>query len=505
MSSVVNGADFDADAGRVVILGCTRRKARRSAGAIELYEGGFVPQFRAAVASRWWDRVWFLSARHGLVGATTELDWYDEPLTPQRVAVLAQGVEDMACSIFDAAREGGAGVEVLVGMDDDYFALIAAAVASAGVRMRRVSHDGAGWPDAVAVLDSWGWLQRPARTVAAALATTTNDHRPIVAAWVARHEQRWGDETPASAVGAGKVSVVVPAYNVAYCLDAVLDALERQHYQGEWEVIVVDDCSTHATSAVAGTHPVVTRAVRLGARSGAGQARNVGVAVATGDVVLFVDADMVLPCNVVRDVAVRASPDLVLVGFRHNIGYDAFTDAHVSGEGLGQPDVGRDHRVVWSAPSGVPMFYSGQVYDQAFTAHPLEDSREFVNLGFGRPYFDWSLQRMVVTALVAVCRERFAFVGGFDPRFDEQGWGSEDTHLGAVLIAAGCFIVPVRCVVGHHIDPPEATDAWQAKFATAPARIALYRHLLNQAPPTNRHSDLARRCEQLLAQAETIR
>ena len=40
----------------------------------------------------------------------------------------------------------------------------------------------------------------------------------------------------------------------------------------------------------------------------------------------------------------------------------------------------------------------------------------------------------------------------------------------------------VRCVVGHHVDPPGAADVWQAKFATAPARIALYRHLLNQAP-----------------------
>ncbi|MGH3832435.1 MAG: glycosyltransferase family 2 protein, partial [Pseudonocardiaceae bacterium] len=163
------------------------------------------------------------------------------------------------------------------------------------------------------------------------------------------------------------------------------------------------------------------------------------------------------------------------------------------------------HRVRWSAPAGVPMFYSGQVYPQPFTGRPLDHTREFLDLGHGAMYHDWDLPRMVVTALVAAPRAAVLDVGGLDAGFDAHGWGTEDTHLGAALIAAGCKVAPLRQACGFHIGPPDAAAQWRAKFATAAPRIDHYWRLLTEPAPTGRAGDLARRVERLLRQAENLR
>jgi glycosyltransferase involved in cell wall biosynthesis len=83
--------------------------------------------------------------------------------------------------------------------------------------------------------------------------------------------------------------VVIPARDAAATIGGTLAALVAQQPD---EVIVVDDGSRDATAAVAERSPVVTRVVR-GAGAGPGAARNAGAALATGDVLAFLDADCV--------------------------------------------------------------------------------------------------------------------------------------------------------------------------------------------------------------------
>ena len=47
------------------------------------------------------------------------------------------------------------------------------------------------------------------------------------------------------------VSVVVPAYNAAATLAEQLEALAAQQYEGDWEVVVVDNGSTDGTADLA--------------------------------------------------------------------------------------------------------------------------------------------------------------------------------------------------------------------------------------------------------------
>jgi hypothetical protein len=308
-----------------------------------------------------------------------------------------------------------------------------------------------------------------AGSLAEALAARDNDYRDLVAEFCRRTRLGWHDPTPPAGAAGTQLSVVIPARDTDHSLATVLDAVADQRTSGGVEVIVIDDASTDDTPAIAADHPVVDLAYRLPYQVGA-----------------------------------RAHPELVLVGFRHNIAYQ---DAGHRRARIpeGEPDLDADYRMRWSAPAGVPMFYSGQVYPQPFIGRPLEHTHEFLDLGHAAMYHDWDLPRMVVTALAAAPRARVLDVGGFDAGFDAHGWGTEDTHLGAMLIAAGCKVTPLRQVRGFHIDPPDAAAQWQAKFATAAPRIDYYRRLLNQPTPCGRAGELARRAERLLHHAEDLR
>ena len=106
-----------------------------------------------------------------------------------------------------------------------------------------------------------------------------------------RHND-WGTLEP-PAIGAWQpaltVSVVIPAYNCAPALARTVAALAEQTYPAELiEVVVADD----------GSEPPIdlpgVRVVRVGEGWGRGAARETGRLAATGDVIHWLDADMVL-------------------------------------------------------------------------------------------------------------------------------------------------------------------------------------------------------------------
>ena len=108
------------------------------------------------------------------------------------------------------------------------------------------------------------------------------------------------------------VSVIVPAHNAERFLPDLLRALSRQELDDDYEVVVVDDNSTDRTAELVEAQGHPFRLVRAAGSQGAGKARNVGAASATGSVLAFTDADcMPAPDWLAKACLALADADLV--------------------------------------------------------------------------------------------------------------------------------------------------------------------------------------------------
>ena len=112
-------------------------------------------------------------------------------------------------------------------------------------------------------------------------------------------DQRAGSE-PVDGGGATiRVSVVVPAYNNVCELSQSLSAL-RNAADADSELIVVDDGSSQDVSSTAARWGA--RVLRLARNAGPATARNYGARHARGQVLFFVDADVVVPNDAIRRI-----------------------------------------------------------------------------------------------------------------------------------------------------------------------------------------------------------
>lgn len=198
-----------------------------------------------------------------------------------------------------------------------------------------------------------------------------------------------------------QLSVVIPTYRRPELLRRCLDALVEQDLAAErFEVVVVDDGSGDATSEVlAGTDGNVT-ALTQPANAGPAAARNRGIRAASGELVLFLDDDVV------------AAPDLLST---HLALHDAASD----------PTLGILGRVDW---------------------HPSIESTPFMRWldrsGLQFAYDTWLREGPVdppyaafYTANLSVHRELLVAAGGFDERFPYAAF--EDMELAFRLTKRG--------------------------------------------------------------------
>ncbi|CAM4374058.1 glycosyltransferase family A protein [Paenibacillus endophyticus] len=88
-----------------------------------------------------------------------------------------------------------------------------------------------------------------------------------------------------------KLSIIMPVYNAGNYLEEAVESISSQIWNGEKEIIIVDDHSEDNSFAKAQSLGDRVISVEHG---GAAKARNIGLKMAYGEYILFLDADDVL-------------------------------------------------------------------------------------------------------------------------------------------------------------------------------------------------------------------
>ena len=205
------------------------------------------------------------------------------------------------------------------------------------------------------------------------------------------------------------LSVVIPTYNRLPILRQCLDALERQELAPPitaFEVVLVDDGSTDDTVGWVRANQQQLPHVRLiqQEHGGPAEGRNRGVEQARGDVIVFIDSDLVV------------LPDFLL---RH-------------AEALQRR---------WQERGDRLCFTYGAVVNTARFDDPSSEPHKLSDVSFA--YF--------ATGNVAIDRELLERSGLFDTGFRLYGW--EDLELGERLRRLGVELVRCPRAVGYHWHP----------------------------------------------------
>jgi len=87
------------------------------------------------------------------------------------------------------------------------------------------------------------------------------------------------------------ISVVIPTFNRAHLLPAVLDSVQAQGDCPAFEIVVVDDASTDSTTDLLSARGAALRVVRLAQNGGVARARQAGVQRTRGALLAFHDSD----------------------------------------------------------------------------------------------------------------------------------------------------------------------------------------------------------------------
>jgi len=207
-------------------------------------------------------------------------------------------------------------------------------------------------------------------------------------------------------------SVIIPTYNRLPILEKCLRALENQDLQvggpvADYEVIVVDDGSTDGTVAWLARHSQALPHCRWleQAHQGPAAARNQGLAIATGDTIIFIDSDLVVTAQ--------------------------FLQAHAWALLQGKRKLKSDR-----------LFTYGRVINTCNFDQPTLEPYKVTD--FSAAYF--------ATGNVAIARHWLEQAGLFDTQFQLYGW--EDLELGVRLRALGLKLIKCPTAVGYHWHPP---------------------------------------------------
>ncbi|SES46444.1 glycosyltransferase family 2 protein [Psychrobacillus sp. OK032] len=276
-----------------------------------------------------------------------------------------------------------------------------------------------------------------------------------------------------------KVSIIMPSYNKYEYVSLSLYCLLGQTFDfSSFEVILVDDCSSDNTSHIPKEFdpPFKFKYVRPSKNQGRSRVRNLGIQLAEGEVIIFLDAEMLTEPNFIENHYKHHINDknIVVSGAMHYRGIYTFLTSDFNSKQWEHIDdfVPRDpyFRFLYNEYK-----QNHQNSNQLFPLITKKDidNNSFQNLSFPNWYFTKELNNGLsdfgldlsnytlpyiafLTGDVSVNREMLDKVGYFDESF--RGYGAEDWELGYRLYKNGARFLLDSSTFCYHQEHPTSSN-----------------------------------------------
>ena len=117
----------------------------------------------------------------------------------------------------------------------------------------------------------------------------------------------------------GLVSIIIPVYNVESYLPECIESVLKQTYS-HWELLLIDDGSSDGSPQICDEFQRKDSRIRAihKENQGPSAARNLGIEIAGGDYIVFVDSDDWIAPGMLEEMAgkiYRYQTDLVMCGY----------------------------------------------------------------------------------------------------------------------------------------------------------------------------------------------
>ena len=260
-----------------------------------------------------------------------------------------------------------------------------------------------------------------------------------------------------------KASIVIPTYNACERLQYNLLALNMQDfYIKEFEVIVVDNGSSDETCEMLSSIDINYNlsTIYINKNKGRAFARNLGVKEAKGDIIVFLDSDMIVEKTfLAKHIKAHEFRNIAVCGQNWNRVYSFYYEDFKGylkrnlAKQLFEKDILYKNILLNKQPLiSVEEIISNECFKASFSLTKMYEAERVILERFGVHlegyYFPWSV---LVTNNCSIEKDKFNEVGGFDNHFID--WGCEDLDLGYRLYKNGCKfnkLNDIRCLHQEH-------------------------------------------------------
>lgn len=238
-----------------------------------------------------------------------------------------------------------------------------------------------------------------------------------------------------------KYSFVIPTYNKKHLLKRTLQALDQLdgYNRDDYEAIIIDDGSSEDVfdyiKGVNSRYPLNYVYLDRGPNSCRARSRNYGIDIARGKYIAFIDDDIVVNSDYLKQLEryYQYSDNLVIIGTRVNCSISVLDE-----------------------------YPPPQIKQMAFSKEHAAAMLEERHLTFNSLSYNLASQLypwvMTVTCNLSVPRDLLLRAGGFDENFDK--WGYEDLEIGYRLFKSGAvFVVNPNMLAFHQEHPASAPGA----------------------------------------------